>query len=30
MTRLAYAAYCYFCRRFTDHDNNAGCKECGR
>lgn len=30
MTRLAYAAYCYFCRRFTDHDNNAGCGECGR
>jgi len=27
---IAYAAYCYFCRRHTDHDDNAGCKVCNR
>jgi hypothetical protein len=30
MIRFGYAAYCYFCRRFTDHADNAGCKTCGR
>ena len=29
MATLAYSAYCYFCRRFTEHVN-AGCQECGR
>jgi len=30
MILLAFAAYCAFCKRWTDHDDNAGCKVCGR
>lgn len=30
MIRFAYSAYCYYCRRFTDHTDIPNCKECGR